>query len=68
MAYNTEDFEKATQAKGYIIESVKKQDLNTVESMKGSIVVGSHVRQVWWDKDGQCFSYKRVRLPKYDLF
>ena len=67
MAYNTEIFEKAANSCGYVIESIRKSSLNAVESAKGSIVEGTLVKQVRWNAEGKCFSYRCNPLPKYDL-
>lgn len=67
MAYNTEIFEKAARKCGYVIESIKKNAPQKVESMRGAVVEGSLVKQVWWNAEGKCFSYRRAPLPKYDL-
>lgn len=67
MAYNTEVFEKAILKKGYVIEEMRKSSPLAVESVKGAVTQGTLTKQVWWNKDGKCFSYRRTRLPKYDL-
>ena len=67
MAYNTEIFERAAHACGYVIESIRKSSPNTVESVKGSVVEGTLVKQVRWNAEGKCFSYRCNPLPKYDL-
>jgi len=67
MGYNTKTFEEAAKSFGYVIERIKKNSLNSVDSMFGAIVEGTLVKQVRWDSSGHCFSYKGKRLPKYDL-
>lgn len=67
MGYNTQIFETAAQSLGYVIEKIKKNSLDTVDSMFGAIVEGTLVKQVRWDSYGHCFSYKGKKLPKYDL-
>lgn len=67
MAYDTDIFEKAANSCGYVIESIRKSSPNAVESAKGSIVEGTLVKQVRWDAEGKCFSYRCNPLPKYDL-
>ena len=67
MAYDTDVFEKAARSCGYVIESIRKSSPNAVESAKGSIVEGTLVKQVRWDAEGKCFSYRCNPLPKYDL-
>lgn len=58
MGYNTQTFETAAQSLGYVIEKIKKNNLDTVDSMFGAIVEGTLVKQVRWDSYGHCFSYK----------
>lgn len=58
MGYNTQTFETAAQSLGYVIEKIKKNNLDTVDSMFGAIVEGTLVKQVRWDLYGHCFSYK----------
>ncbi len=67
MAYNTEIFEKAAHERGYVIESIRKSSPNAVESMRGAVVEGTLVKQVRWNAEGKCFSYRCKPLPKYDL-
>lgn len=67
MAYNTDVFEKALQEKGYVIEKVKYSAPHEVKSVFGAVVEGTLVKQVWWNYEGKCFSFKGKALPKYDL-
>lgn len=67
MGYNTNEFEIAAQSRDFIIERIKKSSPDTVESMFGAVVEGTLVKQVRWDSEGRCFSYKGKALPKYDL-
>ena len=46
MGYNTQTFETAVQSLGYVIEKIKKNSLDTVDSMFGAIVEGTLVKQV----------------------
>lgn len=67
MTYSILNFESAAQKQGYVIERIKKNGKNNVDSMFGSVTVGTLVRAVRWDQLGQCFSRKGKALPKYDL-
>lgn len=67
MAYDTEIFEIAAQSRGFVIERIKKSSPDTVESMFGAVVEGTLVKQVRWDSEGRCFSYKGKALSKYNL-
>lgn len=67
MGYNTQTFEIAAQSLGYVIEKIKKNSVDRVDSMFGAIIEGTLVKQVRWDSSGHCFSYKGKKLPKYDL-
>ena len=67
MAYNTEVFENALHARGYIIEKIKYSVPGLVKSILGAVVEGTLVKQVWWNNEGKCFSFKGKAQPKYDL-
>lgn len=67
MVYNTEVFETAIHAAGYVIDEIRKESPDKVKSILGSVIEGTHVKRVRWDSEGKCFSPKGKELPKFDL-
>lgn len=67
MAYNTIVFETAIHACGYIVDEIRKESLDKVKSVLGSVIEGTYVKRVRWDSEGKCFSPKGKALSKYDL-